>query len=367
MFNKADQTFATVPKYFAIEHIPALMELIKSALAANGGQFSLVIHGGEPTLWPRESFERLAQGVAALQTRYPGFEVSLQSNLLRPLPLWLIDCLYRMNATVGVSVDGPEKFNDRQRVDHAGRGSYSRIMNNITTLVDAGHEPLIGGFLCVIDPNVPPREFFDWIENLPVKRLDILWPIDFYQQNPPWLKTGLQSYSHNLPYGRWMADLFDIWFDHDDPAIDIRQFRSTLAVRFGSRQHIDSLVNNRLDMFVVNTDGRIEYPDYLRATSAGSRITKLNIVQNSLADIAADTVFEALLTLGDQLPKECSGCPHVALCGGGFLAGRASDTEAISPHNSVLCADQFHYFSRVETRLRHRMDPLTSMPAVSAQ
>lgn len=355
MFNKDDQTYKIVPKYLDIATLNAVLDLCEQSADRREGNFCLVLHGGEPTLWPIESFRYLGERVAEIQNRHSGFEVSLQTNLLRPLPDALVECLRMMHCRIGVSCDGPARWNDQHRYDHAGRGSYNRIMNNIAKLERDGDGDLIGGFLCVANPDIEPLVFFDWIQQLPVKRLDILWPIDFYQESPPWADGQQDAYVRQPRYGRWMSDLYALWWERDDPEIDIRQFRSTLSVRLGAAGHIDSLVNDRLDMFVVNTDGRIEYPDYLRATPAGSRATQLNIRTCSLEDIAADRIYAQLFELRAHLPLACHHCRHRRLCGGGFLPGRASVLQPISNERSVLCADQYHYFSTVERLLQQAM------------
>ena len=352
MFNKDDQTYKVVPKYLDIETLNSVLDLCEQSAERRDGDFCLVLHGGEPTLWPVESFRYLAERVADIQSRNPGFELSLQTNLLRPLPEGLIQSLRKMRCKIGVSCDGPALWNDQNRYDHAGRGSYYRIMQNIAKLEREGHGELIGGFLCVANPEIEPLSFFEWIQQLPVKRLDILWPIDFYQESPPWADGARDIYARQPRYGRWMSQLYALWWENDDPEIDIRQFRSTLNVRLGGVGHIDSLVNDRLDMFVVNTDGRIEYPDYLRATPAGSRATQLNIRTCSLEDIAADSIYAQLFELRAHLPLACHHCRHRRLCGGGFLPGRASALQPISNERSVLCADQYHYFSTVERLLQ---------------
>jgi len=115
----------------------------------------------------------------------------------------------------------------------------------------------------------------------------------------------------------------------------------------GSGVHSDAIVNDELPLFVVNTDGGIEYPDYFRAYRDGGSRTKFNVSENALGGITGDPGFAYCLSLGDHLPVECRSCPAVDLCGGGFLPGRMAPGEWPPRRKSVLCMDQLHFFSHV--------------------
>lgn len=352
MFNLGDRTFESVPLFLGDSLVDQLLERIADYVGTSREPFLIALHGGEPSLWPVTSFSRFAESIEALRARGLVIEVSLQTNLYRPLPAELLPLLRRLGIRLGVSLDGPPAWNDRHRVNHAGRGSSAAVLRNVARLVGSGDGDLLGGFLAVANPDIPPGLMLEWLDGLPVRRADVLWPIGYNRDDPPWAEVGLAAYRRAPRYGRWMAELFERWWERDDPTLHIRSFHYAVQTMLGGERHPDSLVNDTLDMFVVNTDGRVEYPDYLRATAAGSRDTGLNIRTHSLFDIEREPIFQRLLRLRDAIPGECLPCEHRAVCGGGFLAGRASSAAPITPRRSVLCYDQRAFFDTVSRLVR---------------
>jgi uncharacterized protein len=132
-------------------------------------------------------------------------------------------------------------------------------------------------------------------------------------------------------------------------------FIQTLQVILGSKLHTDSIVNDVLDMFVVNTDGGIEYPDYFRAFEDGGSRTSYNVANHELDVLAEDPVFDFCLNMEAYRPPECDSCPCVRECGGGFLAGRMQPGAQIPRGRSVLCPDHYYFFTTVRRLMRERL------------
>jgi uncharacterized protein len=352
MFNQADKTFSRVPANMRSSTALLLLQRIREhLLGSNERTFNLVLHGGEPTLWPLDSFRQFFAGVKSL--RQDGFDirVSLQTNGFH-LRDELLDLLAENRITLGISIDGPPSFNDLARVRHDGKGSYRAVLNSVQHIIDRGLGNLIGGFLCVANPTIPPSILLDWINELPVRRLDLLWPMEFNYDRPPWSGGDHALYHAHPRYGVWFADVFAEWWRRDDPKVFVRLFYETILVLLGSQRHSDMIVNDTIDMFVVNTDGAIEYHDYFRSHHDGATRTRFNLHNNGLKDIAQDELFEFCLNLKAHLPVECSSCEAVRVCGGGFLPGRTKSQSALPSRRSVLCYDQFEFYARVSQLVR---------------
>ncbi len=347
MFNLSDKTYLEMPKMMSPEIACLVVERIVAYLKSRGERdFLLCLHGGEPTLWRQEYFKSLFEMISSQNRKGCNIDVSLQTNLYK-LPSRSCLDLFRDNGIrFGISVDGPQIYNDQHRFTFNGYGSYARIMRNVELLKNQGYGDLIGGFLCVANPEIPPEEFWAWVKTLPVTRLDVLWPIEFNEGNPPWHHNGKLAYSVRPLFGDWFAKLFKLWWDEDDPRLYVRLFDHLVKIFLAGHgsEHVDFLVNDQVNMFVVNTDGSIEYPDYLRASSDGSVKTGLNIAANTLDELHDDKVFQSLLTLKDFLPQDCKSCFFREICGGGFLPGRAVPGALISSERSVLCEDQLWFF-----------------------
>jgi uncharacterized protein len=347
VFNLADRVYTRVPPFLSLDAALLTLDRIVEHLDTFGQrEFDLTLHGGEPTMWPLKNFAQLLVRVEEIRGRGIRLRVAMQTNGYRIDPE-LLSLLADHKVSMGISLDGPAIVNDRYRVDHAGRGSYQRVMANVAAIIEAGYQHLIGGFLTVAQPTVEPEAFLNWVGQLPLSRVDVLWPIEFHHANPPWRGLDFADYARAPIYGSWFARLFDLWWQRDQPNLYIRHFFQIIESMLGSRVHGDAIVNDELPIFVVNTDGGIEYPDYFRAYADGGSRTRFNVFDDALDEIVDDPGFAYCLSLGKHLPEECQSCPVAEVCGGGFLPGRLMPGEWPPLRKSILCADQLFFFSHV--------------------
>ena len=371
MFNQADRTFERMPARMSLPTAFRLLDRICDYHPRGEAEpFSIVLHGGEPMLWPDAGFAALLSQVGQRRAQGWKLDVAVQTNLVQPIAPQLLALFREHRVSLGVSLDGPRALNDAARVDRLGRGTYERVMANVHRMLADGDGALIGGFLSVANPSLPPQEFLAWVRSLPVPRVDVLWPIEFNWRHPPWPLGASRAYAAAPRYGAWYAELFRAWWALDDPGITIRFFNNLLHVALGGLGHIDALVNDSYNMFVVNTDGSYEYPDYLRVAGDGSAGTSFHIAMDGIAALAGDPLFARLLNLRAELPAKCSGCRHRLICGGGFLPGRSDAKDGIAQRESVLCADQMYFFDTalglIESSLQQRGSHVHSDPENAA-
>lgn len=349
MFNANDRTFEHVPRFMSERTSLQLLDRIGEYLETCGSKrFHVTLHGGEPSLWPKSNFLTFLSRVRDMNRAGYSLSVSLQTNGFRYDPA-LFEILAEYAVSVGVSLDGPREHNDRRRVTHRGTGSYDRIMANVEKILRGPGAKILQGFLAVADPAIAPLDFLNWVGSLPITRMDLIWPMEFSYRYPPWGIGDEAEYRAAPIYGRWFADVFDAWMKRDDPDIYIRHFFDCIEHYMGSARHIESIVNDRVPMFVVNTDGQYEYHDYFRPHADGMCRTSANLADNPISNLLHDPIFGQLLALSEHLPEECRGCDVAAICGGGFLPGRTGGRPGMP--RSVLCHDQNHFFTRVRESL----------------
>lgn len=364
MFNLQDKTYEFVPKFMPIDTMLLFLNKLEIYLEKkNAKNFTLVLHGGEPTLWPINNYRIFFSKIKELKKNYD-IRINIQTNGYK-LNYDLLDLLKENDVMLGISLDGPPEINDKYRVTHTGKGSYDKVISNVNKLINNGYKNIIGGFLVVVDPFTPLESFLDWIESLPVKKIDLLWPIEFNYNQTPWDKFKIEEndYSINPIYGKWFAKLFEVWFERDDPDLYIRHFYEIIYLLFGTNIHTDTLVNDYINMFVLNTDGNLEYHDYFRAYSNGTTRTDYFIQDSLLSEIEKDKIFSQLFSLYEHLPKECTKCPQKELCGGGFIPGRMDKNEPINllSKKSVLCHDQKYLFSEVKRIIQSKLNANNSV------
>lgn len=347
MFNLGDRTFERMPRYMPVETaITAVDRLATQARSRQATRMNVVLHGGEPTLWPIDNFVQLLEEIRAIRSTGIAVEVSLQTNGLH-LDRNLVALFMQHDVMLGFSLDGPARYNDEFRVTHSGSGSYKKVVDTINRVLDWGYNLRRLGALCVINPKIDPTEFLDWACGGPMRNINVLWPIEFSWSRPPWQAGDEKAYAANPAYGRWMASAFEKWWNEYVDQLFVLVFYDTIARMMGSHTHTDSIGNDCIDMFVVNCGGNIEYPDYLRAQLDGGAASGRLIHNTSLDELSGDRVFDTLLNLRKNLPAICKECRHADVCGGGFIAGRSDATGFRADRRSVLCYDHLFYYDAV--------------------
>ena len=358
MFNLSDRTYARVPPVMALPIALAFLERVRDySQARRQSQFTIVLHGGEPTLWPVDYFRSFFDRVESIRNEGISLPLLIQTNGVK-LSEELLDLFEAHRVAVGISLDGPKRFNDERRINHGGRGSYEAVMATVHDILERGRDDMVTGFLCVADPRISPVEFLDWIDELPIRRADVLWPIEYNYLNPPWGDTESVAYAAAPTYGRWFADLFSEWLLRGDPSLYIRSFYQCMHILMGSPSHCDAIGVSGFPVFAVNTSGMIEQHDYLRAGNDGATNSELSVVSDDLMQLEEDERFAGLVRLGSHLPSECANCPHRNECGGGFLPGRVNGEESIPLGRSVLCDDHFYFWTSVKRLLAPELTSL---------
>ncbi|HEX4977560.1 MAG TPA: radical SAM protein [Nocardioides sp.] len=349
MFNLADKSYSRTYRFMPARTAAATVDAIAAYCAERDlRSFSIALHGGEPSMWPLDRFEHLLDRVEHWRARGLELRLVAQTNGLH-LPDPLLDLWHRHGVEVGVSLDGPPWLHDTYRTRHDGRGSYATIMRNVERMLAGGHRSLLNGFLCVAQPAIDPTEFLDWAEELPAG-IDVLWPIEFHHGNPPWGAGPIEEYARAPRYGTWFSALFLEWAARGSP-VRVRLFEQTVGAVLGARPAMDALANEHLPALVVNTGGQIELNDYVRSYEDGAAETGLHVSQG-LGAAEAHPAFRHYLDLREHRPAECTGCPVVEVCGGGFLPGRMAPGADRPVGRSVLCYDQFAFFTTVQSVVR---------------
>jgi len=335
MFNSADRTHRAVPKIMSSNVASKFIaRLVEYGESSGQTKFKIVLHGGEPSLWPRNHFRRLFDDIAAARESFD-IRVSMQTNLVQ-VDQEKLALLAEVDGSFGVSLDGPREYHDQDRVFHSGSASYDLIWSNLQKIAEWGLADRLSGFLTVANPSIPPAQYFRWILGLPNPNVSILWPIHYNYDNLP-----------QRDYGSWFAKLFRIWVQKDDPTIRIRIFRDAIGRMLGWRYHGDSIGNDSLNMLPIETDGEYLRHDYFRAYSENGVRTGMNLLDHELAAAARDPLVSACLELRKSLPEDCLSCRHVDVCGGGFLANRLKRGELPLARKSMMCGDHLRFFDAV--------------------
>jgi uncharacterized protein len=343
MFNKGDTTFLEKPKVMD-ENIAliAVKKILKYAEKHNLKYISIVLHGGEPLLAGYSWIEKFLRNLRALTPKGLNVSILLQTNATL-IDLEWVRIFNEYKVRVGISLDGPPEWNDLNRVDHAGKGSYEKVRKSIELLLSLGKDSPGCGVLVVANPNYSSVKIYKHLVELGIKNMDFLWPDHHYDDPPPWEKGALAQY---------FIDLFDLWFSQEHYEIKIRWFEEALRILLGGKCNTRGLglgLEPVTDI-VIETDGSIEPSDTLRTCSNGMTRVGLNVLHDEIEDIYSKELFKQGLTNVDTLPDKCYSCIAFDICGGGKLTHRWSNENGFA-NPSIHCFDLLTTLEHISKRI----------------
>lgn len=264
-----------------------------------------VLHGGEPLMVPPDIIDHFAK---RLREAFPDKAfIGLQTNGVFLSEEWL-DVFERNKIYVGVSIDGPKAFHDRNRVHANGAGSYDQAVAGLRLLQNAAAEGRIPspGILCVYDPELPAKSYFEhFAVELGVNNYDILFPDDL--ERFPDTSELVRKYQDMISH-TWHQ-----WLERDDPKMAVRFIHHALSgLVKGQAQQFDP---DHISLCVVDLAGDVYFDDAVR--------TKMSLEEIRIGSWL-DGGFDAALAKSDETilrikeyPAECLECSYFNACKGG--------------------------------------------------
>jgi len=337
-------------------------------------QVTIAWQGGEPTLAGLDFFKKAIE----FQQKHarPGQQVShaLQTNGTLLDDDWCR--FFRENKfLVGISIDGLGQDHDHYRVDHRGRGTYDRVMQGLRLL---RHHQVEHNILCVLnDRNVKhPRKVFDALLKLGERWMQFIPAVEWVDDDGP-QKPRLAPFSPDPDdYGRFLCEVFDLWFDRYRDTVSVRHFDSILGALvqgqaticiLGPQCHSQLTVEHNGDLF--GCDHYVQRRWQLGQINPTPSIP-LTIEGHPPAQADASAVEPPAQSppdpdwldradarkLGEfagrkqHLPEACRACEWVGLCFGGCPKHRPRRGDVAEP--TILCAAYKRFNAHAMMRLQ---------------
>lgn len=344
MYNASDDTYKKQPKVMNDDTIDALLEKIRAHCLLHGiGTFDFNFHGGEPLLAGPDFYRRFvdkANRVLLPEIR-PSFTMQTNATLLDEEWCALFG---ELNIYIAISLDGTPEANDMHRIDHAGKGSYDRIVRGLKTAQNSPALRYNPHILSVINIHSDPLQVYHHFKSLGVTGVDFLLPHANYD-HPPAMPAGCQP--GDTPYASWMIRIFDEWLNEKGPKPTIRFFEVIMAIILGFDAPFDYLGGAANEILVVETDGGIEPVDSLKICANGFTKVGANVKTHTFDD-AFDIELARLYNQSHKmLCKKCCSCPVRNICGGGGLADRYSKANGFD-NPSVYCEDLLRIITHIQ-------------------
>jgi len=295
--------------------------------------------GGEPLLAGHDFFERVFERENALGKGGQRVANAIQTNGT------LIDDRFaelfaRYRVFIGLSLDGPEKLHDLNRVDAEGRGTHRLVMEaakllerhgvefnilSVVTAVGAGRAAEIYSFLL--------SQGFHYLQFIP----------DIERGNA---EGGPAPHSVSArAFGAFLCDLFDAWHENGRPRASIRFFDNVMEALQGHPPGACSLQKTCADYVVVEYTGDVYPCDFL----VESDWLLGNIMEKPLGEILRAPRWEEFLKIKPNLPRACRRCEYRLLCRGGCPYDRLMAGSLSRP--PLLCEGYRMFFDHAAEKL----------------
>ena len=331
---------------------PDILEaVIRAYLQTDQPIYSMIWHGGEPTLLPGGFYKNAIAFQKKHARKGSRIANSIQTNgvgISEPLAR----LMGRYRFVCGVSLDGPATVHDIYRRTKQGRPTHRNVIEGIRTLAGAGVPVSI--LVVVSQANVhAPLEVYRYLKACGFDRIQCI----------PCVETDaggrLCEYAiDGEQWGRFLISIFKAWFEKDIHRISIRLFESILARQvYGAA--IDCYNSGACNRYlVVESNGDVYPCDFF----VRPEYRLGNILERPFAEIVADSRYRRFSAAKKNWHPTCSQCEYIELCMGDCPKFRPGAATA-SPSRSRLCTGWQLFFSATIDRFRCLADAIRKQAA----
>jgi uncharacterized protein len=302
--------------------------------------FPIVLHGGEPLLWGRENFHRLAEACEVISSR-TGCDIPLAvtTNGVLIDDEWL-NCFEAHQISVAISLDGPAHIHDTNRRTFQGTGTHAAVERAARMLVS---RDIAVSALAVCNPSHPPKQYVEFFADCGIANYDIMIPDATVDEKPPSVAAFYNG-------------LFDLWLEanRSKPTVNIRIISDMIAAMLGNNSPTEGVGYKPVELCTIMTDGSVEAHDVLRIAGDGVTQTTFNIFEHAIDEVRNEPGWKAARDASIDLCEKCRQCKFMNACGGGYLPHRFSRTNGYD-NPSVYCDDLYAMFENMQAVLERHL------------
>ena len=332
----------TVPS-MGVMSIETMKTMVDKALIFADGDCSFAFQGGEPSLAGLPFFRALTDYVKDHPNpKKVRVHYSFQTNgynLNEDWAKWFVE----NQVLVGISLDGPKEIHDRYRVDHAGKGTYQKVMSSIQ-LFNKYHVDY--NILTVVTSATSRHgqqvyNFFKKNDFRYQQYIECLDPIGEIQG----------GYEYSLTperYEEFLKTTFDSWY------LDMKSGRYVYNRYFENlmmiiaRQGAESCNMRGVcgAQWVIEADGSVYPCDFY----ALDEWYLGNISQDSFETMEQQRQTLGFIEWSKQIPEDCKNCRYFGLCRNGCRRNREPVTSN-STQKNYFCSAYKNFIEYAYPRL----------------
>lgn len=304
-----------------------LAQTIRQVLGEFGSVIRFIWHGGEPLIAGVPFF----RAALKLQEEYrqPGQTlfntVTTNGTLLTPE---LANLFSSFRVRIDISLDGPPAVHNLHRLQSNGEGSYERTWTGLELARDAG---ILGETLVTVTSQTVTAldQTFSFLLQNRILNFDLSPCLQTQDRKTTTLTLKEEQYP-------FLMQLFQRWWDLDDPAVKARPFWGVAERLLGG----DGLscpirASGRNRILGVEWDGSL-FPCYQYAGRPDWYFGKITEGPMALRKAMGSQRYRTMRREMRRLPEECVSCQWKDFCLGGCPAHRQEHITA-SPHEFYFC------------------------------
>lgn len=260
----------------------------------------IIIYGGEPLT----NFELLKEIVQYIRKLKKNLVVTIITNgtLLHKEEILF---LKENKIGIGISLDGPKKINDKNRVFRNGAGSvYDSAIKGIKLLNRYNCNYCVSATVTndVLDNQ---DEVFDWIKNLKIK--NIFWNLYHYS-------TYVSEEEWEKFYNRMAKFILNMYLKLDEINVDEERVKEQLKLFLDKRFKFHNCGAVGLNQITVQPNGNV---CICQGDSRSTDTIVGNIITDDIETILNNPKNNKWLEMYTTDKPECRNCPSISICGGG--------------------------------------------------
>ncbi|HYU12513.1 MAG TPA: cyclophane-forming radical SAM/SPASM peptide maturase GrrM/OscB [Stellaceae bacterium] len=309
-------------------------QIFASGWAEDG--LSVVWHAGEPMVLPIDFYRRAFRLIDGLKPAGLGLTHAFQTNGTLIDDAWC-GFFAEQQINVGVSVDGPQRLHDINRVTRAGRGTFDRTIAGIRRLRHHGVPFHVISVLSA-ESLAAPREMFDFYVSEEIDRVCFnVEESEGDHVSRSFGETGIED-----AYYRFLREFWRLAAASPGKFTLIREIDEATRVVLRPKEEV--FFNQLVEPFAITSmdwAGNVATfsPELLGLKNAGYDDFILgNINRDLLADLAEGPVLRKMradIAAGVELCRQ--SCEYFSVCGGGEPVNKLAENGSFVSTETTFC------------------------------
>jgi uncharacterized protein len=320
--------------------------------------------GGEPTLLGVDFFKRAVE----LQHKYANgktIENAFQTNGVLINDAWA-EFFHNNKFLVGISIDGPEEFHNRYRLNKGRKGSFKQVVRGLEILKK--HQVEFNTLTVIQDHNSQyPLEIYHFLKEIGSGFMQFIPIVERISKT----KTGdglqlVSSGSKNTAhvtdwsvkpeqYGLFLCEVFDEWVRSDVGKTYVQIFDVALEAWLGYNPNLCVFSETCGNALAIEHNGDLYSCDHYVYPE-----NKLgNILEDGLVRLATNNQQRQFgVDKKTTLPRYCIDCEVHFVCNGECPKHRFINTPEGEAGLNYLCAGYKKFFNHIDPYMRFMANEL---------